>query len=354
MLKQNQNNIWFFEFDDFKQSVLRVLGHDFEWPSNNHFSNSFTYLYEQYTDNVKTNLRTHCEARLKFFFKMRCYELNDIILRRNEADPVLFDNNDVNNAIKYTYKWLDRTGGDAEAQTKLQMLLDELRAVGAPNDCNIKEFIDDNWFQSLKMWINIQRDIQQFHLAYANVRRSWYFFKSAPHNVTRPFLPEPPEVTNFVIVPICSFQRRHIKIDTTALYNILCGIKAVPRKIGARMSVKGEMTWINTKQNEFLANMPGSWRLFFDMDKIKELGLNKKTFGNSIVTDGVSCSVMFEKPPKPDIELNKAELIQKIEAGGIRNQIGLDPGMKTFIAAVRKNLVTGEEVTTFFYCILRL
>lgn len=75
---------------------------------------------------------------------MHCYELNDIILRRNEADPVLFDNNDVDNAINYTYKWLDKTDGDAEAQTKLQMLLDKLRAVGAPNDSNIKEFIDNN------------------------------------------------------------------------------------------------------------------------------------------------------------------------------------------------------------------
>lgn len=47
------------------------------WPTSDAFGNAFTYLWEQYGDNVKTNLITHCETRLKRFFRMRVFEMND-------------------------------------------------------------------------------------------------------------------------------------------------------------------------------------------------------------------------------------------------------------------------------------
>lgn len=354
VLTQNQNHICYADQNrGFKQIVTNVLGNFFEWPNNNYFSNAFRYLFEQYTDNVKTNLKTHCERRLKKFFKMRVYELNDNILRRNPPNPVLFDGNDIKNAVNYTYNARDSTRGDVGAQQRLGVLLAELRTVGAPRDCNIKEFVENNWFKSIRMWINIQRDIHYFHLAYSNLQQSWNFFKRAPLNVTRPTRPEPPEITNFAAIPICRFQRRHIKIDTTVLYNILCSIKKVPQKIG--MTTKtGKVKFRNIEQNDFLKNKPDSWNLFFDMDKINRLVKYKKQFGNSIVTDGVSCSVLFEQPQEQAAELDNEELRRRYEAGRFFYELGIDPGMRTWNATVRRNIRTGEEVTFENYEVIDL
>lgn len=45
---------------------------------------------------------THCEHRLKKFFGMCVFELNDNIIRQNIQNAILFDNNDVKNAVNYT------------------------------------------------------------------------------------------------------------------------------------------------------------------------------------------------------------------------------------------------------------
>lgn len=105
-----------------------------EWPHSEALGNALKYLYEQYRDNVKTKLTTHCERRLKRFFKMRAFELNDYATKFNyfnnlfgtiQAAPY-YDNVDIINAVNYSYKRRDTTNGDVERQRRLGELLDEL------------------------------------------------------------------------------------------------------------------------------------------------------------------------------------------------------------------------------------
>lgn len=88
------------------------------------------YLREQYIDNVKTNIKTHCESRLRKFFRMCVYELNDEIRRQNVPNATLYTEQDVKNAVKFTYKQRRTINGDAGTEQRLRTLLDELILCG--------------------------------------------------------------------------------------------------------------------------------------------------------------------------------------------------------------------------------
>jgi hypothetical protein len=64
----------------------------FEWPSRYQMANVFEYLWQHYETNVTTNLTTHCEKRLTYFLKMKCYQLND-----DEERLIKFDDLDIRN-----------------------------------------------------------------------------------------------------------------------------------------------------------------------------------------------------------------------------------------------------------------
>lgn len=304
------------------------------WPGSEALANSFKYLWEQYRDNVKTNLTTHCEKRLKKFFKMRVFELNDFansfnyfnnLFGTNQAMPY-YDNVDIINAVNYTYKRRDTTNGDVERQLRLGELLDELRWVGAPDDCNIRDFVQNNWFESLRMWTEIQRDIHLFNIAYKDRR-------------------DKPKIRNFAVVPICSFQRRHIRIDTDALYNILCKVKAIPKKTGNRKLKDGTSNFVNIGSNEFRKNPIASWNLFFDVDKMLKLAHNKREFHGQILTDGVAATILYDTPKVQAEEISDEEVIEMYRAKLFTYELGIDPGYRTWNATVRKNIRTGEEVS---------
>lgn len=366
---QNANKMSYMaENHEFQQMIREEIGNDFEWPSSSRLSNSFKYIYEQYIDNVKTNLNTHCEKRLKKFFSMIAYYRNDLILDQNQQNPNRFTKIDISNAVNYAYAGKDSTRADEQAQYKLAILLNELRAIGVQDPFNFEQFVADHWFKSLHVWLTIQRLIESFHDQYGGLRQSWVYHRMAPQNVTRPPRPEPPNITQFVAIPMCSFQRRHIKIDTTTLYNILCEIEEVPLKLGAEVKEtvtrkrarKKEIHYcryngtkfrlINTKQNEFLANKSASWALYFDMDIINRLVKFKKPFGNSIITDGVSCSVLFSQPldyaeNRDFLDIDAETVRDLYEQGVFTSEMGIDPNMRTYIAAVRRDMATEEEVS---------
>lgn len=315
----------------FRQLAANIIH---EWPSNSGFGNAFIYLWEQYLDNVKTNLTTHCERRLKKFFRMRMFELNDNanifnyfndIFGQADAMPY-YDETDVRNAINYTYNRRDTTNGDGDRQQRLGELLDELRWMGAPDDCNIKEFVENNWFASIRMWTEIQRDIHMFNIAYNG------------H-------PKKPKIRNFAVVPICSFQRRHIRIDTRALYDILAKVNLLPKKCSAKKAKNGKVNQINITMEEFSRNRIGSWNLFFDVDQILKLSHIKRDFHCQIVSDGVSATILYDKPKVQPVELSDEQVCEKLESGEITIVAGMDPGDKTYNATVCLDLTTGEEVS---------
>lgn len=281
VLKQNKDKANYMSAA-FRVLVEDVLGLLFRWPDNEYFGNYFKYLWQQYATNVRTNLRTHCEKRLKQFFKMRAYELNHMILSE-QLIHLLFDDRDVVNAVNYSFKRKNTTQGDADRLQKLRSLLEKLHHVGAPltreHDFNIKEFTLNHWFQSLRMWLNIQRDIDRFHLAFSELNAQWYRFHKNPLTAAEPGYPQPPEIKNFAAVPMCSFQRRHIQIDTDSLHDILSGTKLVPRKISdssKKPPKRQEFNWKNIIPSEFRKGLFKGWGLYFDMDKIFEYVKNKK------------------------------------------------------------------------------
>lgn len=327
----------------FRQWVEDAVSNMFQWPSNTAFGNAFKYLYEQYISNVKTNIRTHCERRLTKYFRMCVHELNDHIIRQNNPNAVLFTGVDVKNAVSYTYKRRDRTAGDVGAQHRLGVLLDELRACHAPQDCNILAFInDENWFRSIRMWLRMQRNIQLYNLAYANVRDSWNLFRKYPLYVQQPTAPEPPVIANFTAIPMCSFQRRHIRICTDVLYNLLCKAGKVPKKCGKRKD-----TQINFTQNDFRINNSGSWHLYFDIGKIVAMVKGKRTFDYEIISDGVSVTMQYVRRIRPAAPESNEDVLRDYEAGAYWYELGIDPGMRTWNATVRKDIRTGEEVSKF-------
>lgn len=276
---------------------------------------------------------------------MRAYELNDIEIRAYR--PPIYTNADVNNAVNYTYCLRDSTRGDIAAQDRLFALLDELHEMGAPADMDIKYFTKDHWFKSLWMWINIQRDIDRFHHAIDDLRCSWNYYREAPQYFPRPRRPQPPRIKNFAAIPVCTFQRKHIKICTTVLYEILCKIAKIPKKCGMTTK-KGTVNEINITRTEFNSNQTGSWDLFFDMNKINSLASNHQTFSHVILSDGVSCSVQFKQPKAGDLGdedgLTDEEIQRMWLAGEFAYELGIDPGMRTWNAAVRRDWRTGEEV----------
>lgn len=317
---------------DFREMAGELV----RWPSNAGFGNAMKYVWEQNRDNVKTNITTHAEKRLCMYFKMCVFEFNDHATRFNYFNDLFghhdalpyFDDIDIRNAVDYTYHRKDSTGDDVDRQMRLSDLLDELRIMGAPNDCNIRDFVKNNWFASMRMWIEIQRDIHRFHITY----------KGRPD--------KPNGIKSFVVVPMCTFQRRHIRIDTDVLYRILCSTDLVPKRLHGRQKKNAtEPRMCNISFDQFTQLNSGldSWNLFFDMDKINQYVHGKKTCHKQILSDGVSASIVYDKPKQEASEVSDEALIAHY--GNFVYELGIDMGMRTWNATVRRDILTEEEVS---------
>lgn len=105
----------------------------------------------------------------------------------NEAAPY-FDNVDIINAVNYAYDRRDTTDGDIEREFRLGELLDELRLMGAPDDCDIKALVENNYFASIRMWMQIQAEMDTFNRMYAD-RHDKPKFRDKQFDV---FIPTPP------------------------------------------------------------------------------------------------------------------------------------------------------------------
>lgn len=332
----------------FRQMVEQC---NINWPESGGFGNAFKYLWEQYRDNVRTNLKTHCERRLRKYFKMRVFELNDEattfnyfndLFGQEDAKPY-YDDIDIRNAINYAYNRRDTTDSP-EREQRLGELLDELRWLGAPDDCDIKKFVesDETWFESIRMWTEIQREINIFHQVYKDRR-------------------DKPQIKNFTVVPMCSFQRRHIRIDTDVLYEILAKVKEeddgkvkekdgekakclLPKKCGMTRK-DGTTKWRNFTKTDLYKNEMGGWSLFFDMEKILKLRNNKNDFHFQLLSDGVSVSIQYQEPKHKPAEISDEEVLRQYRAGVFKYELGIDPGMRTWNATVRRCIRTKEEVS---------
>lgn len=80
------------------------------------------------------------------------------------------------------------------------------------------------------------------------------------------------------------------------------------------------------------------------MGKIISQVRNKKQFINQIVSDGVSVTVLYDQPKRETVPPSNEQIRQRLSAGEFSYILGIDPGMRTWNAAVRYNYNTGEEV----------
>lgn len=272
-----------------------------EWPKRSAMGNSFQYLCEQYEQNLRTNLKRWSYTRIRAFFRMKKYTYNV----QGELD---ITDQDVRNALAAVFVQRDGTRDEHE-RYKMETLLYELQTVGGEVAMDMKVLMRDHWFRSIPMFVRIQRQINEFH-----------------HEFSEELLPDdaprPPKIKNFIVVPICKFKLKHVKFDTNEIQ---------------RMANLKEFSSSIDKQGN-------CWDSLFDMTKIREMGRRNKRFHPCFLSDSVSASMMYVKP-KREANDQTEKILEDLENNRIVYELGIDPGMKTWNATVRRTLATNKEVS---------
>lgn len=322
---------------------------NFIWPNREGMGNAFNSLYEQYIVNVKNNLKVHYVRRIRSFLRMRCFEFNHGQLRtRKPANIGIFDEVDIKNATKFLINQRDWTRGDANRMDKMQFLLNEVERVGGPSDFNLKQFVTTQWFASLQMWIKIQRYVTHFQTTYSYLNSRWARYHQDPLSNMEPIVPRPPKIHNFNAIPIHNYHLKHIRIDTALFYAIACKLGALKLMVGkSGRKVNISRDWYNQNPSYY-------WQNVFDMKKIKRIGGNNKTFDCTIMTDSVSVSLIYVKANRALDEIDLAKIRRMYQNFEFVYELGVDPGVRTWNATVRRRIDTGSEVCAFemntFYC----
>lgn len=242
----------------------------------------------------------------------------------------------------------DWTRGDANRLEKMQFLLDEVERVGGPSDFNLKVFVTTRWFVSLRMWIKIQRYVTHFHMAYNYLNSRWARYHQDPLTNMQPLVPRPPKIRNFNAIPVHNFHLKHIRIDATLFYQIACKLCALKLAVG----MKGGK--VNISRDWYNLNPSYYWNFVFDMKKIKKIGGPNKTFDCTIMTNSDSVSLIFVKANRALDQIDLAKIRRMYENFEFVYELGVDPGVRTWNATVRRRIDTGSEVCesemNTFYC----
>ena len=282
-----------------------------QWPNNRYFGNIFKYLYQQYARNVTTNLTTHAQKRLRQYFKWCA------VAYPNEN----IDSVDIDIAISWTMKRFDSTRGNQERINKREFLLQQVRLIRGPIDDDVAEFTKNEWFSSLFMWLYMQHRIADYN--------DW--LQQQNPDTIKIF----PKIKNLCVVPIGDHQRTNIKIDGDVLYRMMCETKLIPK---GEDGTQVKMSYIS-QHKEFYFDQ------IFNMDAINRMLKANKQFHYHIVSDGLSASILYKVPKRVIQELQNDNLIkQQYFDGYFQYMLGIDPGMKTWLAVVRRHIDSGKEV----------
>lgn len=189
------------------------------------------------------------------------------------------------------------------------------------------------------MWLQMQREIDEFNTNVENrderrdQRREYRNRQRANRNHESNDEHKPPSVKNLKVIPICTFDRTHIMIDNDVLYRIMCDTK-----IG--MPKEKNLPFDEISNNEYIY-----WNKFFFLRKIHRFVKKKAVFHCAIVTDGVGVSILYERSEgATKQQMTRAEIVRKYLNGEFVFELGVDPGLKTWNATVRKTIATGKEV----------
>lgn len=308
-------------FRDLVQSTMP----NFEWPELSALANAFNYLIQQYTTNVKNNIKVWSYSRIHTFFKLQRHQLNLLNMNITEID--------VKNATKYVmFNNIDPT-------ENVRRLLDQAVMIGIPVGQCFRDIVRTNWFQTIPIFINIQRQVFEFHQNYELLNDLWRRYYRDPANNRKPTIARPPKIRNFHVIPVHNFKMKHIRIDSHQFYQMACKLDALKAKgwFGRPKNIsKAEYDRDPAQKSHY-------WNLIFKMDKISKVG-NRKEFDFAIVTDSVAVSLCYVKPERPLIEFTNEQINDMYENNQFTFVLGMDPGVRTWNATVRKHIQSGVEV----------
>lgn len=308
---------------EFRHLINQVVP-NFAWPEQQGLGNAFNKLIDQYTTNVKNNIKKWSYSRIKTFFAVKRYELN--LFGHNISDI------DVKNATKSVMF------NNIVATENVNLLLQHAELIGIPVGRRLEDIVRNNWFQTIPIFINIQRQIFQHHENVQLLNDRWQAYNRDPANITKPNIARPPKIRNFRAIPIHDFHMKHIRIDIHLFYEVAC-------KLGALKLTKGVFGKpVNISKEEYDRNPHLYWDPIFKMDKIDRIAKNRMVFDYAIVTDSVDVSLCYQKPILPAAELTNEEIKFRYENNWFTFVLGMDPGVRTWNATVRKHIASGVEV----------
>lgn len=310
----------------FRQMIERVVP-NFEWPERLGMGNAFNELYEQYTTNFKNNIKIWSYSRIRKFFKLKQYEIN-LVEGQHITDI------DVKNATKAVMF------NNITASENVNVLLEHAKLIGIPVGEKFIDMVKKHWFQTVPIFIHIQRQIFDYHTRYELINELWRQYwrdKKANKNPTPPRDARPPKIQNFRVVPLHDFKMKHIKIDIHLFYEFAGKLGALRTETGWFCQPK------KVSKEKYEANLSKYWDEIFNMPKIMKVG-GHKTFDFAFFTDGVGISLCFVKKGQPSVELTNEQINEKFQNNEFKFVLGMDPGVRTWNATVRKHIESGIEV----------
>ncbi|XP_031621014.1 uncharacterized protein LOC116339333 [Contarinia nasturtii] len=171
------------------------------------------------------------------------------------------------------------------------------------------------------------------------LKQHWFQYRRDPNNNVMPTTPLPPKIKNFLVIPVHDFDMKHIRIDIHLFY-------LIASKFGALKLAKGKRGQpINIEKTEYDSNPAIYWDLIFELPKISKLG-NGKEFDFAVATDSVAVSLCFVKPERNTPELDNNTIKEKYNNFEFDYVLGIDPGVRTWNATVRKHVRSGNEKTS--------
>lgn len=319
VLRENTHTLPFA----FRQMVEETVP-NFQWPERHGMANSFNYLVDQYTTNVKNNIKVWSYSRIKTFFTMQRYELN--LFGHNITDI------DVKNATKAVMF------NNITPTENVNRLLQQAQIIGVPIGERLCDLVRSNWMQMIPIFINIQRHVFNHHHRFELLNDAFRRHHRDPANNPEPRVKRPPKVRNFVVIPVHDYHLKHIRIDSHCFYQLAC-------KFGALKLAKGKRDRaINIGKGDYDNNLLYYWDQVFNMDKILQIGKSKKTFDFAIVTDSVAVSLCYLRDVCPSYQNTNEQIKTMYENNQFHFVLGMDPGVRTWNATVRKHILSGVEV----------
>lgn len=299
--------------------------HHGNWPNNKNMTNTFKYLYEQHQTNSMNTVRVHREKNVKKFLRIKAYEHNTQV-----PDEAKITWQHIESALKMSFHNQDNAGDDITRFNRC-ILMTCIREAGGQDDLR-PLFYPSSYFRAVPMLIYMSRYVQEFNLLKAELQQQGEDVSDAP------------KIENFKVIPLCNCERKHIRFDHDGLHALLKQGE-IDEKVPAKK--KGEKKRMPIEK--FIRERAKQWNKYFRLNKIKRLARAHK-FHYQILSDGVAVSVMFEKKETSGSAPSFEQIKRLIKDKKIKYKIGLDPGMRTWAAYVRRCIRNGKEVS-FNHCI---